>query len=141
DARFPYRFTRFCIESLEPAINHRRNDLALIDRDATIHDAAANLWTNRRLVYFRIPSPSLLAGPCIDGIDDAPIRDCVDISIPEQRCSFLVASTSSDFICPGQAKPADVRGIDLLEGTVTCLSRRETVGQPFLAGLSCILQC
>src|SRR5213075_2363441 len=60
DARFPDWLTRFSIQSFESAIDHGRDYLALIDRNAAIHNAATDLWADSGLIDFRIPPLSFL---------------------------------------------------------------------------------
>src|SRR5262249_13188899 len=134
DARFPYGFSSLGIETHESPVNDRSDDLALVDRDAAVHDAAADLRTHCNLVDFGIPPPAFLAGPCIDRIDDAPIRDRIDASVPVERRRFLVAAAVSEFKSPSQTKTADIARVNLFQRTVPCLTGRESVRQPFFAG-------
>src|SRR5206468_13099655 len=60
DARFPDRLTGFGVQSFESAIDHWRDDFALINSNATIHNAATDLWRDSGLIDFRIPPPSFL---------------------------------------------------------------------------------
>src|SRR5213593_90919 len=141
DARFPNRLTRFCIQSLEPAIDYGRDDLPQINSNAAIHNTATDLGPDSGLINFRIPPPSFLPRAGIDGEDDAPVCDAAQTAIPEKRSCFLIAASLSDVIRPGQTKPAHVGGIDLFQGAVAGLARSETVGQPFLARPAGIPQC
>src|SRR5262249_15245109 len=136
DPRFPHRFSTLGIETDESAIDHWRNDLALVNRDAAIHDTTTDLWPHGGLVDFRVPSPTFLTRSCIDSIDDAPIRDSVHAAVPVEWRRFLVTAADSKFKCPSQTETADVTAVDLLQWTVACLAGRESVGQPFLAGLA-----
>ena len=75
----------------------------LIERDAAIHDAAADLRPHRGLIHFRIPAPLLFAGARIDRENDAPVRDAVDRAVriqaawlPVRRRPGRFRRTSSD---------------------------------------------
>src|SRR5262245_1661992 len=140
DPRFPYWFSSFSVETHQSPVDDRSDDLALVDCDPAVHDAAADLRTHCSLVHFRIPPPAFLAGPCIDGIDHAPIGDRIDASIPEERCRFLVAAAVPDVKSPSQTKTANIARVDLFQRTIPCLTGRESVCQPFLAGLPGVFQ-
>ena len=116
------------------------DDVALIDRQAAIDHAAADLRAHGRLIDFRIPAPLFLAGARIDGEDDAPVGDAVERAVRHQRRAFLVAAARTDFVGPGQPQPADVGRVDLIERAVAGFARSQAVAQPFFSGLAGVPQ-
>src|SRR5215471_10452238 len=77
-ASFSNDFSRFRLQPLEAAVNDRGNDLALIIGNAAIHHAATDLGLHGLAVDFGVPPPFFFAGPGIDGVNDAPVRDSID---------------------------------------------------------------
>ena len=84
--------------ALEPAVDHGRDDLALIDRDPAIHHAAADLRPYGGLIHFRIPPPLFLACARVDGEYDAPVRDAVHRAVPYKGSRFLRTTARTDVI-------------------------------------------
>jgi len=89
DARFPDRLACVRVERLQASVDDRRDDQAVVDRDAAIDDAAADFRPHRGLIDLRIPSPALASRSRVDGKDDAPVGDAVDRAVGEKRCGFL----------------------------------------------------
>src|SRR5262249_6769643 len=133
DARFPNDLAGLRIQRFETSIDHRGNNLALIDGQTAIYDAATDFRPDRGLIDVGIPSPTCFGGPGIDRKDDAPVRDSVDGSVPRKRRCFLRTTTGTGLVRPCEAEPGNVGRVDLSEGAVACFTRSETVSQPFLA--------
>jgi hypothetical protein len=114
----------------------------VIQRQPTVHYAAAHLVAGRLAVDFRIPAPLFLAGTRVNSEHDAPIGDAKDCVVPFEWRGFLVASSIANRIGPHQAKPLHVRCIDLRERTKTRLAGGEAVAQPVAVrhGFRCILE-
>ena len=110
DARFPHRLSGQRVERDQASVDDRRDHLVLVERDAAIDDAAADLGLNGGAVHLRIPLPELLAGPRVDGEDDAPRGDAVEHAVRDQRRRFLVAAAGRVAEVPGmsndQARPS-----------------------------------
>jgi hypothetical protein len=66
DARLPHHAARQGVERLQPPVDHGHVEQPLIQRQAAVHDAAADLRAHVRLVDPRIPAPLLLAGLGVD---------------------------------------------------------------------------
>ena len=140
DARFPDDLAGLGVKRVEPSIERGRDDFPLIERNAAVHNAAADLRPHGGLVDFRIPAPFLFAGAGVDRVHDAPVRDAVERAIRVERCTFLITAATGDVIGPREAEAADVRGVDLFERTVAGFTGSEPVGEPFSAGLARGLQ-
>src|SRR5262249_7766258 len=82
DAGIPYWSSDFRIERFNPPANDGIYDLALVNRDSTMHNPAADLRSKCSLVDFGIPAPTFLTGARIDGENDAPICDSVQRPVP-----------------------------------------------------------
>src|SRR5215471_17627078 len=113
DTRFPNGLAGFGVERDEATVDDGRDDQALIERDATLHDAAADLGAGLILVDLGVPTPLFLAGARIDGEDDAPVGDAEESPVPEQGRSFLAATAAADIIRPDGVELGDVGGVDL----------------------------
>src|SRR6185503_13310108 len=101
---FPNRLARFGLECYESAIDHGSDDFSLVDRNASIHNAATDLGPDSRLINFRIPTPSSLPRASVDGEDHAPVCDPIQRAIPEERGCFLITASLPDVECPGQTE-------------------------------------
>src|SRR5262249_44577582 len=77
DARFPSRFSGFTVESDKASVDYRSDYLVLIDREPTIYNSAAYLGLNRLAIHFRIPTPLLFTRACVNGENNAPVRDAI----------------------------------------------------------------
>src|SRR5262249_54872822 len=77
DLSFPHDLSTFGIERVESAVNHWGDDLAPVNRNASIDNAAAHFRTHGSLIDLRVPTPDFLACPGIDSEDDAPVRDAI----------------------------------------------------------------
>ena len=61
-ARFPDHLAGEGVQRFQAPVDHGREDHAVIDREAAVDDAAAELGTDGGLIHFRIPAPEFLAG-------------------------------------------------------------------------------
>src|SRR5439155_25082327 len=114
DARFSNRLTGLGIEPFQAPVDNGSDDLSLINRQAAVHNAAADLGLNRSAVDFRVPAPLFLTGAGIDSINDAPVGDSVNRAVHHKGRSFLIAAAHSNVIRPGEPQPAHICRVDLL---------------------------
>ncbi len=141
DARLPDHFAGVGVERLQAAVDHRHEHHALVDREAAIDHAAANLRAYLRLVDPRIPAPLLLPGARVHGNDDAPVGDGVDDAVGHERGCFLSAAARFQIERPGEPESRNVRRVDVFQRAEACFGLIEAVGEPVVAGLAGALQC
>src|SRR6266404_4291613 len=106
---FPDFVASDCVERDQPAIIGADENLAFVERDATVDDIAA-AFVALLAIYSGIEAPDSLAGPRIDGADRFEI------------------------VAPHQSEIFDVVRVDLVELAETGLGIVEAVGRPVLRG-------
>ena len=139
DARFPDHLPGLRVEGQQPSVDGRGDDQALVDRQAPVDHAAADLRAHGGLVHFRIPAPFLMPRAGIDGEHDAPVRDPVEDAVREERRRFLPAAARPHIVGPRQPELLDVRRVDLRERAVAGFGLIQAVAEP-LAALTRALQ-
>src|SRR5205823_1872927 len=99
DSRAPDGLSSGGVESDEPAVQDGRDNLAFVESDAAIEDAAADAavlaLSGVGVWDFRIEAPEFAAGLRVEGEDDAPVGDAVESAVGEERRGFLVAAPGS----------------------------------------------
>ncbi len=134
----PEQLPRGRVERLEPAIEHRHDHLAFVQRDTAAVDAAAEPARSEpgdRAIHLRVVTPELLAGPGVDREDDAPVRDAVEDAVGHERRRLLRTASVADFVGPGQAQPVDVRGRNLGQRAIALFRIVTPDRQPFIGVL------
>ena len=121
------------IERNQAAIIGADEDLALVERNAAIHDVAAAAITLRP-VDAGVVGPELLAGSRVDRMDDAPRRGHIHDALDHHR-RRLDTAVRSETVAPLQAERLDVVGIDLIELAESGLGVIEPVARPIVGGL------
>jgi hypothetical protein len=140
DSRFPEHFSTRHIERAKPAVYDRRNHFPFVQRDASIHDAAADPRLPDLLVHFRIHAPDFLVSLEVNGIRNAPGRDAVQNTIEHKRRLLLMCLGIS--LCkrqrnrPSQTQAVDICGIDLFQRAVSLFRPVHAVADPLVSGLT-----
>ena len=88
--------------------------------------------------------PQLLSRTGIHGIHHAPWRNAVQDAVENQRSSLLtvlrIARCCRNIHVPADAKPAHIRGIDLLQRAVPLFRPVDVVADPFFTRFARVAQ-
>src|SRR6266403_2396018 len=129
---FPDFVASDCVERDQPAIIGADENLAFVERDATVDDIAA-AFVALLAIYSGIEAPDSLAGPRIDGVHHAPGCSHIHDAVDHDRRRFDAADRF-EIVAPHQSEIFDVVGVDLVELAETGLGIVEAGGRPVLRG-------
>ncbi len=121
------------IEGDEAAVERADEHLALVDRDAAVHDVAARVLAFLA-VDLRVVVPLDRARARIERVDVRPARARVEHAVHHQRRRFH-AAVGLELRVPREPEGADVRPVDLLQRAVALFGIAAADADPFVVGL------